>query len=30
MRKLNGLLAPAAESMRPAWQVADVLGSWWR
>ena len=30
MRKLNALLAPPAENMRPDWRVGDVLGTWWR
>jgi hypothetical protein len=30
LRKLDGLLAPAADNMRPAWRVADVLGTWYR
>ena len=30
MRKLNGMLAPPTESMRPDWRIADVLGTWYR
>ena len=30
LRKLNGLLAPPTESMRPDWRIADVLGTWYR
>lgn len=30
LRKLTGLLAPPADSMRPDWRVSELLGTWWR
>ncbi|KAL4858339.1 Insulin-degrading enzyme-like 1 [Chlorella vulgaris] len=30
LRKMTGLLAPPADTMRPDWRVADLLGCWWR